>query len=1262
MRNGRGLVFLVLPLLIVSQAQTVGAQLTPIGGQFIVNQITIEDQFNPVIASDGASSFLIAWESDYSADASCGIAARWLDDSGLVGTDAEIAVNVGSVGCATEPSMAMVSMDHAVIAWQERETNDSFGLHARQLTRSAGLVGSRYYVDSVYYLVSGSSQTSMDGSGRIMHWYGERYITDRLYDNDIDPADPTSIPTFLGVTAAVFTLPSSWHPIQVAAGPTGLTLVALSHEREWPVGPRLISARFIDGDGVPLSDVFQPSDNSDYSYIYQQTVCVAMNGNSESAIVWFEDGKMRVQRYNALGTPIGDIFPGSLVNDLNFTQCEVTMNLAGDLIITYENYYSSLVLAQVVLADNTVAGDPIQIADMYDGKGYSPDIAMTESGRVIVAWVTGRTKDADGDGAAIAARVFDLQIPAVLEFVSADVSVNEDGGSALIHVHRHGSFADAVNLDYTTFEGDALPGLDYSSTTGTLQWLAGDNSTKTISIPIIDDSDLEGDETFTVTLTAPLGGALLGTNRTTTVTITDDESSYVHFVQDNITVVEGGQAILEVERLGSTSMSIEVEASTDGETAIADEDYVPQWPTLSWGIGDVTNKTITVPILDDTVNESSETFGVVLRRPSEGAEITEPSRATVTILDDDLGSIAMAIGNLRVPENTGTVRLNVLRVGNLAGAVSVQYRTNPGTATEAVDYDPATGTLSWADLDGAPRWINVPILDDAELESDEDFEVELFNPQGGEGTILASPSTTTITIGDNDSCTVKFNVSSIEVEEDGGSIDLVVVRSGFCFGEISVRYDVINGSATPGADFQLNEGTLVWQEGDPDERSVTVTVYDDALTEGSETIEVALFGLNGDASIAPPNKCTVSILDNELAEIPVNITTLSEQTRPSVGVDAVGNVVVVWDSYLQDGSGWGVVGRLFAADGTPRSGEFLVPGTLTGDQRDPVVAMASDGRFVVAWRSDGLDGSGWGVYTRTFSSDGTSTSDEILVNQTIFGDQIEATVAIHDSGAFMVAWSGDGDVFGRAFAASGAALGSEQRLNSTTADIQNIPAVSPLSGGGYQAVWQSMGQDGPALGIVSRRVNLVGAPLGSEMIVNQFTSGHQSEPSLACNDDSSCFVAWEDSGNRDGDGGSVWGRRLSSSGAPEGSERRLNDFWHYDQSAPAVAVDGDGRLIALWESDQQDGSGTGVFMQLYDALGNVSGPEIQANTYTFGSQRMPSVAFSASGLVALVWASGGQDTSGDGIFGVITELGLDETIFSDGFENGSAENWSLTTD
>ena len=112
-----------------------------------------------------------------------------------------------------------------------------------------------------------------------------------------------------------------------------------------------------------------------------------------------------------------------------------------------------------------------------------------------------------------------------LQLESVSVTVNESAGSVQLPVVRSSGVSGAVSIEYTTVNGSALAGTDYTATFGTLTWADQDGSGKTITIPITNEQLTSGTKTFAVALSGPTGGASLGVPASSAVTINDNDAS-----------------------------------------------------------------------------------------------------------------------------------------------------------------------------------------------------------------------------------------------------------------------------------------------------------------------------------------------------------------------------------------------------------------------------------------------------------------------------------------------------------------------------------------------------------------------------------------------------------------------------------------------------------------------------------------------------------------------------------------------------------------
>lgn len=172
-----------------------------------------------------------------------------------------------------------------------------------------------------------------------------------------------------------------------------------------------------------------------------------------------------------------------------------------------------------------------------------------------------------------------------------------------------------------------------------------------------------------------------------------------------------------------------------------------------------------------------------------------------------------------VLESCETVTLHVMRTGDLSKAVTVDYKSKDGTAHAGTDYIAVEGKLEFKP-DEAQQDIKIKIIDDAAYELDENFFVELSNPQiadaGDKTCVLGHISSTTITIIDDDEPgTLYFQKETETFIEQAEDADMTVVvdRKNGSKGEIKCKYHTEQDSAVAGVDFEAVEDELVFEDG-----------------------------------------------------------------------------------------------------------------------------------------------------------------------------------------------------------------------------------------------------------------------------------------------------------------------------------------------------------------------------------------------------------------------------------------------------------------
>jgi Ca2+-binding RTX toxin-like protein len=313
-----------------------------------------------------------------------------------------------------------------------------------------------------------------------------------------------------------------------------------------------------------------------------------------------------------------------------------------------------------------------------------------------------------------------------------------------------------------------------------------------------------------------------------------------------------------------------------------------------------------------------------------------------------------------------------------------------------------------------------------------------------------------------------------------------------------------------------------------------------------------------------------------------------------------GGAVVVWtgteDDVTNPASASGVAGQVFDGNFVKLGTQFHVNTTKAGKQAVGGVAPLANGRFVVTWESaplsgaTGQDGSGRGIYARRFNADGSSASGEFRVNTSTTGDQKQPRVAALANGGFVVVWIDDGEDTYKAqrFSSGGSAVGNEIVIGFSA---QNT-AVAGLEDGGFVAIWM-----GPVGGVgfeaCVNQFNANGVAVTGEFQANTYHVGTQKTWAVSGLANGGYVVLWT-SDAQDGSLLGVYGQKFTPAGFTDGGEFRVNAHTADAQTEASIAALGNG-YVATWSSDEQDGSGNGIYGRLVgdtsDVIGGTAGPD-----------------------------------------------------------------------
>jgi hypothetical protein len=466
-----------------------------------------------------------------------------------------------------------------------------------------------------------------------------------------------------------------------------------------------------------------------------------------------------------------------------------------------------------------------------------------------------------GDGRAVGTIADDDATPTVHVVNAGAVTEPNDGTNVTTNPPFHVVLSHISNrridVNYATVDGTAVNGDDYGTVTGQITFLPGqlrptahtcDATTAPdgcIGVSVFGDNLSEAAEDFKLHLSVPDPS---DPNKPVTTVGFPDGTGTINDTPDAFPAVSIANAANVTETNGNTaSASFTVSLNTpsgqvtsvhyataDG-TAKQPGDYASTSGTLTFQAGEV-SKNILVPIVGDSFAEPNETFTVTLSAPQQLTLGTATGSAT--IVNDDGAAVGLSVADVTVTEGTGGTKSAgfVVTLGGSPGqAVTVDYATTDGSATQPADYAQTTGTLTFA-VGETTKTINVPIATDSVSEMNETFTLALSNATNAS----IADGSATATIADDD---VVASIAPTSVNEgDAGTAtaNLVVTLSHASTSTVTVQAATADDTATvAGADYQAASGTVTFAPGETS-KNFGVLVNGDTALEPDEAFSVTL--------------------------------------------------------------------------------------------------------------------------------------------------------------------------------------------------------------------------------------------------------------------------------------------------------------------------------------------------------------------------------------------------------------------------------------
>ncbi|MBK7030042.1 MAG: tandem-95 repeat protein [Bacteroidales bacterium] len=464
-------------------------------------------------------------------------------------------------------------------------------------------------------------------------------------------------------------------------------------------------------------------------------------------------------------------------------------------------------------------------------------------------------------------------------------SVDEDAGTADYTITLSSAVQNAFTVDFATSNITALAGSDYAAIpTTTLNFGAANPLVQTITVTINDDDLVEPTETLRGTISNLVANGQDVTIATAiaTGTITDNDAASV--VIDDVTVEEdvvSGTAVFTVTLTGHIQDALTVDFTTGDVTAIAVSDYTTTTGTVTFPAGSLTGSTqsITIPIINNTISEPTETYTVTLSNIlSTGTATINDTQGTGTILDDDPVT-AINLAGFTVTETDGTVSHNFVASMDIPAQepIVISFSTTAGTAFAGSDFTAQTN-VQYTILPGNQS-VNIPIaiIGDNVVEPQEAFSgtITLVNANGQQVTIGTADATGTI----NDDDDASFTIDGFTVSEAAGTANFTITLSASVQNAITIDIASSNIVAVAGSDYTaVPTTTLNFGAANALIQTVTVPILEDLLVEPTEDLLGTLSNLvnnSQNVTIALATD-TAFITDNDAATLTINNVTLQE--------------------------------------------------------------------------------------------------------------------------------------------------------------------------------------------------------------------------------------------------------------------------------------------------------------------------------------------------------------------------------------------------
>ncbi|MFX0135169.1 MAG: hypothetical protein ACFFDN_16115 [Candidatus Hodarchaeota archaeon] len=285
------------------------------------------------------------------------------------------------------------------------------------------------------------------------------------------------------------------------------------------------------------------------------------------------------------------------------------------------------------------------------------------------------------------------------------------------------------------------------------------------------------------------------------------------------------------------------------------------------------------------------------------------------------------------------------------------------------------------------------------------------------------------------------------------------------------------------------------------------------------------------------------------------------------------------------------------------------------------VCCRPDGSFVAVWQSNHQTAEKYNIYAKIFNSTGHNITDEILVNTNTTEDQEYPSVGCFSNNSFVVTWDHYGvdgtDVYAKIFDETGVNLTGDILINSYQAGGQNFSNVCCINDTNFIVTWCGEGPGEPS-GIYACVFNMTGGNVTTHFQVNQYLASNTIVPSISCFSNGSFVITWLD-GSQDGSGSGIYAQIFDLNGNNRtSSDIKVNTITSGSQNTPNLCCLSDGSFIITWFGNGT-GDPDGIFAKIFNSSAVNITDEILINSNTAGIQFFPDICCYNDNSFLITW-------------------------------------------